>query len=116
MAFSCAVVRLAGALVVELVAYVTASLPIATNTMPPGPFAGSVEARPRDERAKSVQKCFPSLVFALAVRLRMPALEPSGRGIAVRPDLSLMLSPIAPVFGFSASQLYRCVPVECDLL
>src|SRR6266702_4812623 len=115
MEFSCGVVRFFGAFDVALVAYVTASLPSATNWMPPGPLDGSVEARPRDDRAKSAQKCFLSLVLVLAASVAIPALDPFGRGILAQPDLREMLS-VRPVFGFRASQLYRCVPVLCDLL
>src|SRR5712692_8368119 len=53
------------------------------------PFDGSVDLRARDDRAKSTQKCFLSPVLVLRISVAMPALEPSGRGIAVQPDLVL---------------------------
>src|SRR5215472_14824083 len=115
MALSCAVVRLAGALVVEFAAQVTASLASATNRMPPGAFAGSVDARGRDDRAKSTQKCLPSPVLVLAASAAIPALEPLGRGVEAQPDFSTMLSVI-PVTGFRASQLYSFAPDEWVLL
>src|SRR5215467_10751936 len=110
MALSCAGVKLAGALVVEFAAQVTASLASATNTMPPGAFAGSVDARGREERAKSTQKCLPSLVLVFLVSSAMPALEPLGRGVEEHPFFSTMLS-VRPVTGFRASQLYSFVAV-----
>src|ERR1700722_1697120 len=115
MACSCAVVRLAGAKVVLLVAYVTASLARVTKTTPPLPLVGSVAGvRPREDRAKSVQNCLPSLVFRFEVRAsgppladKIPADEPSGRGSLVQPDLSVIGSRVAPVTGLVASQLYK---------
>ena len=56
-----------------------------------------------------MQKSLPSLVFVLASNAVMPADEPSGRGIFEHLALVLIESPIAPVLGLVASQLYsRC--------
>src|SRR5690348_18381479 len=77
--------------------------------MPPGANAGSVEARAREDRAKLLQKNLPSPVFWNVASWVMPAEEPSGRAIAEQPVFSAMESPMAPVLGLVASQLYRCV-------
>jgi hypothetical protein len=104
------VVSVAGALVVAWAAHVTASPARSTKAMPPGANAGSVEARAREDRAKLLQKNLPSWVFWNVASWVMPAEEPSGRGIEEQPVFSAIESPIAPVSGLVASQLYRCEP------
>src|SRR6266704_5252759 len=105
MAASCAVVSVAGALVVAWAAQVTASPPRCTKAMPPGANAGSLEPRARDDRAKLEQKNLPSPVFWNVASWVMPAEEPSGRAIGEQPVFSAIESPIAPVSGLVASQL-----------
>ena len=72
-----------------------------------------MDARAREERAKSMQKPLPSAVLASSAV--MPADEPSGRGMEAQPDLVTTGSPTAPVHGLVASQLYSLVP-ECESL
>src|SRR6266704_3459025 len=58
----------------------------------------------------------PVLLLANVMSWVMPAEEPSGRGMCAQPVFSAMESPIAPVSGFVASQLYRCVAVALTVL
>ena len=55
-----------------------------------------------------MQKNLPSLVFWNVASWVMPADEPSGRAIEEQPLFSAIESPMAPVFGLVASQLYKC--------
>src|SRR5215813_9217205 len=107
------VIRFAGAWVPGWVATLTASPARLMKLI----VVGSVPERARDDRAKSMHGWPPDdMVFSSAV---MPAEDPSGRGILhvdVGTDaLSWIGSPIAPLVGFSASQL-KSLPVACVAL
>src|SRR5579859_3277022 len=72
---------------------------------------GSVEARAREDRAKSMHG-WPPMVGLVDSSAVMPADDPSGRGclqVVLSLDVPLITieSPIAPVLGLVASQLYR---------
>src|SRR5215831_14268960 len=82
----------------------TASPASATNATPPGPNDGSEEPRPREDRAKFVQRNFLSASLLNVASWAIPAEEPFGRAIDGQPDFSGMESPIWPVIGLSACQ------------
>ncbi len=82
----------------------TASPASATNATPPGPNAGSLALRAREDRAKFVQLNFLSASLVNVASWAIPAEEPFGRAMAAQPDFSGMESPIAPEIGFTASQ------------
>src|SRR5215469_1082580 len=106
---SCAGVSVLGAAVTVWVAQVTASPPSVVNATPPLANGGSVDARAREDRAKFVQNG-PLVLLVNMASWAIPAEDPSGRGIFGQSAFSAMVSPILPVIGLTASQLYSCVP------
>src|SRR6516225_10166451 len=79
IASSCAWVRLAGAAVLTAgTDQVTASPAMAVNAIPPAAYAGSVELRTREDRAKLVHSG-PLLLVVNMPSWRMPCEDPSGR-------------------------------------
>src|ERR1700747_1066534 len=94
-------VRLAGALVpAARLAQVTASPASCTKQMPLAAHAGSVDARPREERAQSMPHLGAVLSVWLSWSALMPAEEPVGRTMDEQPVFGVIISPCG-----TASQL-----------
>src|SRR5690349_2624197 len=106
MAVSCAAVRVAGALVVACADQVTASPARSTNATPPAANGGSLAPRAREDRAKLLHRNLPSLVLVNVESWVIPAEEPSGRAMCGHLDFSAIESPMAPLSGLVASQLF----------
>src|SRR5215467_473860 len=107
IALSCAGVSVLGAAVTVWVAQVTASPPSVVNATPPLPNCGSLDARAREDRAKFVQNG-PLVLLLKVASWAIPAEDPSGRMIFGQSAFSVIVSPILPLIGLTASQLYSC--------